>query len=70
MPPLQPKFTVPVPAPTERSSTWPVSAESIATNTSVALTWCFRMSLSPPSFVSPTSAFTYFTPSFLGRAKV
>ena len=70
MPPFQPNATVPVPAPTAPSSTGPAFALAIAAVTWSRVTWRPRMSLSVPSLVSPTSAFTERTFSLPGWASV
>ncbi|MET4685018.1 hypothetical protein ABIE19_002967 [Brevundimonas faecalis] len=57
-PPLKPKAMVPVPAPTAPCSTGPGVAVSIARTTSAAVTTRARISLRPPSLVSPTTALT------------
>ena len=49
---------VPVPAPTAPCSTGPGIAVSMARTTSAAVTTRARMSFSPPSLVSPTTALT------------
>ncbi|MNQ70022.1 hypothetical protein D3C85_846450 [compost metagenome] len=58
IPPLKPKAMVPVPAPTAPCSTGPLVAVSMARTTSAAVTTRARMSFSPPSLVSPTTALT------------
>ncbi|MNR13655.1 hypothetical protein D3C85_1300740 [compost metagenome] len=58
IPPLKPKAMVPVPAPTAPCSSGPLVAVSMARTTSAALTTRARMSFSPPSLVSPTTALT------------
>ena len=70
MPPFQPKASVPVPAPIEPSARGPAVADRIAATTCSRRTGRERMSLRPPSFVSPTSAFTERTASFPGWARV
>ena len=70
MPPFQPKACVPVPAPTLPSSTAPpLAAFSAATACSGRTCWP-RMSLRPPSLVSPTSAFTERTSALPGWSSV
>ena len=66
MPHFQPKHIVPVPAPTDPSATGPADAVRMAARTSAVVTGRLRMSFSPPSFVSPTSALTDRTCSLPG----
>ena len=70
MPPLKPKATVPVPAPTEPSSTSPSLADFKAAKTSSRPTWRPRMSFNCPSFVSATTGFTERTSSLPGSASI
>ena len=55
IPPLKAWQTMPVPPPTEPSSTGPSAARSSASRTCSALTWKPLMSLRKPSQVSPTT---------------
>ena len=64
MPPLKPKATVPVPAPTEPSSTTPPAALASASRTWLFSTCMPRISFRVPSLVSPTTTFTERTFSF------
>src|SRR2546426_1901140 len=64
MPPLKPNATVPVPAPTEPSSTDPPLAFLMAANASSRVMCRPRMSFRYPSFVSPTSGLMDSTSSF------
>ncbi len=70
MPPFQPKATVPVPAPTDPSATGPVRAAAMAARPSAVVTRRARMSLRPPSLVSPTTALTERTFSLPSWRKV
>src|SRR5205809_3392846 len=70
MPPLKPNATVPVPAPTEPSSTAPLLAFLIAANTSSRVMCRPLMSFRYPSFVSPTSGLMDSTSSFPGKASI
>ncbi len=70
IPPFQPKATVPAPAPTAPSCTGPSDADSSAETTCSGSIGRERMSLSPPSFVSPTSALSERTPSMPSRASI
>ena len=70
MPPLKPKQTVPVPAPTQPSATSPAEASRRAARTSARVTCRPRMSFSRPSLVSPTTALTDRTSSLPGWPSV
>ena len=70
MPPFQPKARVPVPAPTDPSSTGPVRADSSAARTCPGVIGRARMSFRPPSLVSPTTGLIERTPSIPSRASI
>jgi hypothetical protein len=70
MPPLKPKATVPVPAPTEPSATAPSAAPASAAKTSARPTWRPRMSFRKPSFVSATTGLIERTCSLPGSASM
>jgi hypothetical protein len=70
MPPLKPKATVPVPAPTAPSSTLPPFAERSAAKTSSRPTCRPRMSFKSPSFVSPTTGLIERTSSLPGSCSI
>ena len=70
MPPFQPNATVPVPAPTLPSCTAPPVAVSSARRTASAVTGRARISLSPPSLVSPTTTLSDRTCCMSGLASI
>src|SRR5262249_61539820 len=70
LPPFHPDTERRAPAPPPPSAPGPAAADRIAAMTWSRVTWNPRMSLSPPSLVSPTSALTDRTCSLPGCASV
>ena len=62
IPPLNSWRTIPVPPPTLPSSTGPPAADAMAASTCSARTWKPLMSLSAPSYVSPTTGSDQYAP--------